>query len=86
MQSPRPSAAVLPTLCWRQLLKGKLMKEPGRPAINLSLADLMVVLEVLDRPARTLIRDEIMVDIIKRDPKSTADLQGMRGLGVARRD
>jgi len=42
--------------------------------------------EVLDRPARTLIRDEIMVDIIKRDPKSTADLQGMRGLGVARRD
>ncbi|HQR06687.1 MAG TPA: HRDC domain-containing protein [Gemmatales bacterium] len=42
--------------------------------------------EVLDRPARTLIRDEIMVDIIKRDPKTTADLQGMRGLGVARRD
>lgn len=42
--------------------------------------------EVLDRPARTLIRDEIMVDIIKRDPKSAADLQGMRGLGVARRD
>ena len=41
---------------------------------------------MLDRPARTLIRDEIMVDIIKRDPKSTADLQGMRGLGVARRD
>ncbi|MDA4133579.1 MAG: hypothetical protein OK454_10735, partial [Thaumarchaeota archaeon] len=40
-----------PTLCWRQLLKGKLMKEPGRPAINLSLADLLVVLEVLDRPA-----------------------------------
>lgn len=42
--------------------------------------------EVLDRPARTLIRDEIMVDIIKRDPKSASDLQGMRGLGVARRD
>lgn len=42
--------------------------------------------EVLDRPARTLIRDEIMVDIIKRDPKTTADLIGMRGLGVARRD
>ena len=40
-----------PTLCWQQLLKGKLMKEPGRPAINLSLADLLVVLEVLDRPA-----------------------------------
>jgi ribonuclease D len=42
--------------------------------------------EVLDRPARTLIRDEIMVDLIKRDPKSVNDLQGMRGLGVARRD
>lgn len=42
--------------------------------------------EVLDRPARTLIRDEIMVDLIKRDPKSVVDLQGMRGLGVARRD
>lgn len=42
--------------------------------------------EALDRPARTLIRDEIMVDIIKRDPKTTADLMGMRGLGVARRD
>ncbi len=27
-----------------------------------------------------------MVDIIKRDPKTTADLMGMRGLGVARRD
>lgn len=42
--------------------------------------------EALDRPARTLIRDEIMVDLIKRDPKSSAELQGMRGLGVARRD
>lgn len=42
--------------------------------------------ETLDRPARTLIRDEIMVDLIKRDPKSAAELQGMRGLGVARRD
>src|SRR5262249_4045182 len=39
------------TLCWRQLLKGRLMKEPGCPAINLSLADLLVVLEVLNRPA-----------------------------------
>lgn len=42
--------------------------------------------ESLDRPARTLIRDEIMVDLIKRDPKTPADLLGMRGLGVARRD
>lgn len=42
--------------------------------------------EALDRPARTLIRDEIMVDLIKRDPKAISDIQGMRGLGVARRD
>lgn len=42
--------------------------------------------EALNRPARTLIRDEIMVDLIRRDPKTVTDLQGMRGLGVARRD
>jgi ribonuclease D len=42
--------------------------------------------EQLDRPARTLIRDELMVDLIKRDPRSAADLQGIRGLGIARRD
>lgn len=42
--------------------------------------------EQLDRPVRTLIRDEIMVDLIKRDPKSVQDLIGMRGLGIARRD
>lgn len=42
--------------------------------------------EQLNRPARTLIRDELMVDLIKRDPKSVQDLQGMRGMGIARRD
>jgi ribonuclease D len=42
--------------------------------------------EQFNRPARTLIRDELMVDLVKRDPRSTADLQGMRGLGIARRD
>jgi ribonuclease D len=42
--------------------------------------------EYLNRPVRTLIRDEIMVDLIKRDPRSVQDLIGMRGLGIARRD
>jgi ribonuclease D len=42
--------------------------------------------EQLNRPIRTLIRDEIMVDLIKRDPRSVQDLVGMRGLGIARRD
>jgi ribonuclease D len=42
--------------------------------------------EVLNRPARTLIRDELMVDLIRRDPHSAADLQGIRGMGIARRD
>lgn len=42
--------------------------------------------EALNRPARTLIRDELMVDLIRRDPREAADLQGIRGLGIARRD
>lgn len=40
-----------PTLCWQQLLKSNLVGPQARPAISLSLADLMVVLEVLETPA-----------------------------------
>lgn len=42
------------TLCWKQLLEGDLVSRDARPAINVSLADLLVVLEVLESPARRL--------------------------------
>lgn len=38
------------TLCWRHLIAVGLAQSERRPAINLSLADLMVVLEVLATP------------------------------------
>lgn len=39
------------SLCWRKLEENGLVHANSRPAINLSLADLMVVLEVLQSPA-----------------------------------
>lgn len=39
-----------PTLCWRQLVKSNMVGAERRPAINLTLADLVVVMEVLTQP------------------------------------
>jgi len=39
------------TLCWQSLVESGLVGPNQRPAINLSLADLMVALEVLESPA-----------------------------------
>jgi ribonuclease D len=33
-----------------------------------------------NRPARTIIRDDLLVEIVKRDPRETADLSVIRGL------
>lgn len=71
---------------WRKV-KGTSSLHPRQLAVLREMfAWRQVRAEALNRPARTLIRDEIMVDLIRRDPKTVADLQGMRGLGVARRD
>tara|TARA_R110002073_G_scaffold20123_14_gene72617 strand:- start:5107 stop:7533 length:2427 start_codon:yes stop_codon:yes gene_type:complete len=40
------------SLCWKKLAESGMVTGNARPAINLSLADLMVVLEVLDTPSK----------------------------------
>ena len=42
------------TLCWKQLVKSGLVSTTARPAINMTLADLMIVLEVLESPAKRI--------------------------------
>ncbi len=42
------------TLCWKELVDAKLVSSANRPSINLSLADLEVVLEVLKSATRRL--------------------------------
>lgn len=42
------------TLSWKHLVESKLVSADSRPAINVSLADLLIVLEVLESPARRL--------------------------------
>jgi hypothetical protein len=42
------------SLCWKKLVESGMVTGKSRPAINLSLADLMVVLEVLDTPSKRI--------------------------------
>lgn len=40
------------SLCWKKLAESGMVSVNARPAINLSLADLMIVFEVLDTPSK----------------------------------
>ncbi|GAB5517399.1 hypothetical protein [Rhodopirellula baltica] len=42
------------TLCWKALVNSRLISSANRPSINLSIADLHVVFEVLESPTRRL--------------------------------
>jgi hypothetical protein len=42
------------SLCWQKLVASGLVPPENRPAINLSLADLLIVLQVLESPAKRI--------------------------------